>query len=808
MKLSLKWLNEYVDVEEFFENPQSLGDMLTRAGLELEGIESHRDNYKNIVIGKIVEKAKHPDADKLSLCKVDVGDKVVPIVCGAKNHNQGDYVVAALPGAVLPGDFKIKKSKIRGEESCGMLCSEKELGLSDESAGIITLKKATAGQSFVDHYELNDVVFDLSVTPNRADCLSHVGLAREVSCLLGRPLKLNEPQFKTSKESTKKIVTLSLEDSGNCPRYAGRVIRGVKVGASPLWLQKKLEAVDINSINNIVDITNFVMLELGQPLHAFDLKQLGGPKVVISKSKHQEAFKTLDGTELKLTGDELVIRDSQGPIALAGVIGGVNSGVTDETQDLFLESAHFTQKTVRQTARRFGIETDSSYRFSRGTDPEGVVFAMNRACELIQTLAGGDVAEDFYDEYPKPFKKQTILVNKAFIQSKLGYEVDESEFEDWMSRLGCEVSGSAKQWKVLVPTYRWDLNESVDLVEEYARLHGYENIPEYLPEVSTEPIVKDTSFELERHVESILTTQGYMQAMNYHFINYKEQVDFLKATEPLKAVGLKTTSTPVRVKNPLNEELDSMRLSLLPGLTRNLTHNVRHGNEFGRLYEIGACFSFGADKEYQQHYNLAFMCWGQKESLWEKPASRPVVYDLKSSIENMMTQLNIKNFEWRGFDAAPDFVHPGQCSGLFCEGQLIGFIGSMHPSRLKTLKIKEDVAVAELDWERLLRRQPRVSSFAPLSKFPSVERDLAFVMPQGLASVAVTKEIKKAAGALLEDVRAFDVYRGEHIGEDEKCISFKLRYQDKKGTLNDGQIKKLQQDVINSVTTQLSVRIR
>lgn len=475
-----------------------------------------------------------------------------PLFAEPKITKKGDKVAVALPGAVLPGDFKIKKSKIRGEESHGMLCSEKELGLTTEpSEGILILpQEAPVGESFASYYNLDDVLMELSVTPNRADCLSHWGVARELSTLLAQECRLSKKELKKSDLSTLKTIELKVMEPDMCPRYAGRLIQNVKVGPSPQWLKTKLESVGLNSINNIVDVTNFILMELGQPLHAFDVSQLQGRKIVVDKSKKGEKFQTLDGTELTLTGEELMIRDGQRPVAMAGVIGGLNSGVTESTTDLFIESAYFSQKTVRRSSRHFGIETDSAYRFARGTDPEGVIKALNRACEWIQELAGGEVAQDYYDEYPHPIHKKSIPISREFVEKKMGYTVQAQDFVNWMSRLGCEVEGDEKQWWVKAPAFRWDLNDDVDLVEEYARLYGYENIPEILPPLNHEPTLQEKSFFQSQEVQKQMVGLGYSQAMNYHFISSRWTEEFLEDRSQWALLGVPTPDSLVALKNP------------------------------------------------------------------------------------------------------------------------------------------------------------------------------------------------------------------------------------------------------------------
>ena len=798
MKISLNWLNEYVDISEFIKAPEELAEKLTQAGLEVESIENQSEQFKNIVIGEIIEKAQHPDADKLTLCQVKVeGNKVLPIVCGAKNHKQGDKVVVATVGACLPGDFKIKKSKIRGVESQGMLCSEKELGLSEESAGIMILEaKAPVGEAFAKAYGLDDVILDLSVTPNRADCLSHFGLAREIACLTKKTIKMPKAMFvESSKKKTD--INVVLKNSEDCPRYMGRSVFNVKVGPSPAWLKQRLESLDVNSINNLVDITNFVMLELGQPMHAFDSALVENQKIEISSSKKGEKFQTLDGTELELTGEELMIRDGSKPVAMAGVIGGKNSGVTESTKNIFLESAHFTPQTVRKSSRRFGIETDSGYRFSRGTDVEMTELALSRACHLIQEIAGGDVASDFQDEYPSPEKKPVIDVHVNFVAQKLGYNVSPKDFEDCMKRVGCEVIEKDEDghFKFQTPQYRWDMDQDVDLVEEYGRIHGYEYIKETLPILTDRPSAQDTRYLLERDVERRLMECGYMQAVNYNFTSSVEQKALLGDVSAWNEYGLNLSDDDVKLLNPLNEDLDVMRRSHLPELLKNLITNYRSGISYGRIYELGSIFH---KQDYKEDLHLSMLSWGQAENLWQKNKKRPVVYDVKSAVEKLLTALGFNSFEWQLVNSAPSLLHPGQCVGLKLQGKLVGIVGTMHPKWIQENKIREDIAFAQINMEMIKKSYPKPVSYKKISKQPYVERDLAFILQADQKLGDILKEIKKVLKPDLKSIEVFDLYQGDKLAQGESSIALKMRFQTVDGTYTDQQLQELMQKAIKS----------
>jgi phenylalanyl-tRNA synthetase beta chain len=814
MKISLEWLNDYVDVKEFLKKPEELAKALTAAGLEVEGFTDRAKPYANVVLGQVAKLDKHPNADKLTLCQVDVGDgKLRQIVCGAKNHKQGDKVVVALPGAVLPGDFAIKLSKIRDVESQGMLCSEVELGLAKESPGIMILSAdAKLGMGFAEYYGLSDVVFEVNVTPNRADCLSHVGLAREISCLLDRPLKMPETKIKKAAGAIKKSLDVQLKAPELCPRYTGRGVMGVKVGPSPRWLTARLEAVGVNPINNIVDIGNFVMMELGQPLHMFDLDNLAGKKLTIENSK-REKFTSFDGTTYELTGEELTIRDGEKAVVIAGVIGSANSGVTDKTANLFIESAHFNQTVIRRTSRRFGVDTDSSYRFSRGTDPEGVLTALNRAAALIQELAGGTPTEDHYDLYPKPIKRESVKVRRRILEERLGYKIEMNDFANWMKRLHCKVAVKGEDATVEVPSFRWDLEIEMDLVEEYGRLNGYDKVPETFPPLLTAPTHNALSFDNENRLANELAGQGYQEAVHYAFLNNTWQ-SALFDRQKFKTLGLEVGGDVVPVMNPLSEETGVMRQSLLPGLLANLLHNFNRGNLFGRVFEIGTVFGKGAAAEsaggaYREYQRVALSAWGQPSTLWEKTERLPV-YDLKAAIEATLKSLQATGFQWRPVDATlvPAFIHPGQVAVLFYQGKNVGFVGALHPALRDEHKLRVPVAVAEFDLDLIMAGQPRTPKYKPISKFPAVERDIALLIPNDLIAQDIIKEIEKAGGEALQSVHIFDVYRGQGTPEGFASIAFRMVFQDLTGTMADDKITALVGGITSALEKKYQIKTR
>ncbi len=813
MKISLKWLQEYVDVSEYFVKPEELAEALTRAGLEVEEITNRSKDFNKVVIGHILEKDKHPNADKLSLCRVSTGEgEVHQIVCGAQNHKTGDRVIVALPGAVLPGNFAIKKAAVRGVDSGGMLCSLKELGLAKESEGIAILPSdAPVGKSYAEYGGYDDITFELKVTPNRADCLSHFGLAREVACLTGKELKAPAAEPTLASRSTKQEIALEVKASDLCPRYTGRFIKGVKVGVSPEWLVQRLQSVGMNSINNVVDITNFVMMELGQPLHAFDAAFLAGKKIIVDRAQASEKFITLDGSEISLSGHELTIRDSQHPVCLAGVVGGKNSGVTDKTTDVFLEAAYFLPMSARKTSRSHGIDTDSAYRFSRGVDPDGTLRALNRATALILEVAGGEAYAEHHDFYPNPVKKEMITISIETVSKRLGYEAEEFKFVDFMKRLGCKIELVGVDYQVLPPTYRFDLEQDMDLVEEYARLNGYDHIPESLPVFATAPSHHDKTFMLNRGTSELLRAEGFQQAFNFAFVSSKSERSFLGSVANMQGSGLQISEKDIRILNPLNEDLDVMRSSLSWGLFKNLNTNFHYGNMQGRLFEIGSTFYLKEDGTYGENGRLGLAQWGRSQNLWNKALDYPVVFDIKASVEVLLKSWNISSFTWvtpKEKSEVPGFLHEGQFAQLLVEGKKVGFIGTLHPVLLDENKIRVPAALAELDLDQLYKGQPRPYRIQSISKFPVVERDFAFVMPKSLKVGDVLKDIRKAGAGLLVNAEVFDMYEGEKMEADKKSVAIRVWLQDKNATLQENQISEVTSKILASLKKNFDLSVR
>lgn len=809
MKISLKWLNDFIKVDDYYTKPQELADLLTKAGLEVEEISDRAKDLKNVIVGHIKTKDKHPNADKLSLCTVETeGGRIDQIVCGAQNHKAGDKVVVALPGAVLPGNFAIKLSKIRDVESKGMLCSDKELGLAAVSDGIRILPAdAPTGTAIATYLGLDDITMELKVTPNRADCLSHYGLARELGCVLNRPVKKIEPHVNVMKDTAAKdVVSVAVENSDLCLRYSGRSVRGVKVGESPAWLKQRIESVGLNSINNVVDVTNYVMFELGQPLHAFDADLLSESKIVIRTAKAGEKMTTLKEQEITLKGEELLICDGQKPVALAGVIGGLNSGVQNMTKNLFIESANFNPMAVRKASRGHGIETDSAYRFARGVDPELSVLIMNRACELIQQVAGGEAYATVFDHYPRPVVKAPVSITVQTVTDRLGFECDEKLFEQMMKGLHCEVKNQGGgKFTITPPTFRFDLEQDMDLVEEYARLKGYENLKETIPPLSANPVKHDKVYMRERKLATLLTSLGYSEGFNYAFTSGDKEKAWIGDEITMADFGLEISKEAVRLMNPLSEEINVMRRTLSYQMTQNMILNFHMGNERGQLFSIGSVFH-KKGTEYKEEKRLTLALWGEEFGVFKSES--PLALQMKSSLEEIFKSLRLSRYSFQSAPKAPGFLHLGQFSKVVVEGKAIGFVGTIHPSLLADEKVRVPAVICEISLDKLFPDVERPLKFKAIPSTQPIYRDFAFTVNADLAVGDLVKDVEKSCGQNLLKVSVFDVYQGEKMAAGQKSVALRAYLSGGDTSLTDAQIQEISTKIISNSQKNVGAVLR
>ena len=801
MIFTLSWLKEYV---EFDMSPEELAHSLTMGGLEVEAVEYRGKGLDNIVVAQILETRPHPGADKLQLCLVTDGERSYDIVCGATNMKAGDKVALAKigahlpPGPKFPEGLKIKKAKIRGEVSEGMLCAENEIGIGQESEGIMILPDtAKIGSRLVEELGLDDVVFEIGITPNRPDCLSLTGVAREVAVLSGTTVKYPDLSVQESGDEIAGLAKVELLDSDKCPRYSCRVIRGVTIAPSPQWLKTKLESSGIRSINNVVDVTNYVLLELGQPLHAFDYNLLSGHKIIVRAAERGETIETLDGIERKLTEEDLLICDAEKPVALAGIMGGATTEVSEGTTDILLESAYFNPVTVRQTSRSTGLRSESSYRFERGVDPNGIVDALDRASELIRELAGGEVAKGRIDEYPNPIEPCEVRLSIERMNKMLGTDIDEKEITRLMNWLGLgHRKTKAGEMLFLVPTYRVDITREIDLIEEIARLYGYNNIPTTLPSVTMKTEINDSGKKVKQKFKSILVSRGYYEVINYSFDDPEALAHF-------------DNNEALSILNPLTNESSAMRTSLLPGIIRNAVLNLNHQAQELKLFEIGkAYFPEGAGNLPKEVNKIAGAAAGRRGvEYWEK--DEVDFFDLKSVLESAFDSLSITKYTKFESTHSYGFLHPGKSAAITVDGKDAGYIGEIHPELRDRLGVSKRLYVFEISLDIISSAsQAHKPTFTPLPKFPSVRRDIALIVDSETPVSSVLDEIEKSGSNLIEDAQVFDVFTGNPVEEGKKSIAVSLQMRAADKTLTEEEINKAQEKTVRNLELALGAQLR
>jgi len=801
MIFTLSWLKEYV---EFDMSPEELAHSLTMGGLEVEAVEYQGKGLDSIVAAEILETRPHPGADKLQLCIVTDGERNYDIVCGATNMKAGDKVALAKigahlpPGPKFPEGLKIKKAKIRGEVSEGMLCAENEIGIGQESEGIMILPETVKiGASLVEELELDDVVFEIGITPNRPDCLSLTGVAREVAALSGTTVKYPDLSVQETGDDIAGLARVELLDFEKCPRYSCRVVSGVTIAPSPKWLKTRLESSGIRSINNVVDVTNYVLLELGQPLHAFDYNLLSDHRIIVRAAEQDETIETLDGVERKLTGEDLLICDAEKPVALAGVMGGATTEVSGSTTDILLESAYFDPVSVRQTSKSIGLRSESSYRFERGVDPNGVVDALDRASELIRELARGKVAKGRIDEYPNPIEPREVSLSLERTNKMLGTGIDEKEIARLMNGLGLgHLETKTGEMLFLVPTYRVDITREIDLIEEIARLYGYNNIPTTLSSVTMKTETRPASDKVKQKIKNILVSRGYYEVINYSFDDPEALAHF-------------DNHNTLSILNPLTSESSVMRTSLLPGLIRNAALNLNHQAQDLKLFEIGkAYFPEGADSLPKEINKIAGAATGRRgREYWEK--DEVDFFDLKSVLESAFDSLSITKDT--KFESAHSygFLHPGKSAGITIEGKDAGYIGEIHPGLSDRLGVSKRLYVFEINLDIISSAsQAHKPAFTPLPKFPSVRRDIALIVDSETPVSGILDEIEKSGSNLIEGAQVFDVFTGNPVEEGKKSIAVSLQMRATDKTLTEEEINKAQEKTVRNLELALGAQLR
>ena len=796
MKFSEKWLREWVNPAL---DSNSLDEQLSLAGLEIDGREAAAGDFTGVVIGEILSAEPHPNADKLQVCSVTDGTETFAVVCGAPNARAGLKTAFARIGAVLPGNFKIKKAKLRQVESFGMLSSEQELGLSENHDGIMELPAdAPVGQDIRDYLQLDDQIFDVDLTPNRSDCLSIAGLAREVGVL--NRLSVTQPVLNRISPVIDDQPTINLAAPTACPRYLGRIIRDVNIkAATPLWMQEKLRRGGIRSLDPVVDVTNYVMLELGQPMHAFDLANIKGA-INVRFAKPNEELTLLNGTQLKIKPETLVIADDQQALALAGIMGGEASGCNETTQDLMLEVAYFDPLSLAGKAREYGLHTDASHRFERGVDFKLQERAMERATELLLEITGGKAGPitEAVSEAHLPVR-QPVTLRKARLEQLLAIRLDDAEVNDILTRLGLEVTDTGSAWVAQVPSYRFDISIEEDLIEEVARVYGYDNLPVKAPTANLIIQSRPESEISRRKIAELLISRGYQEAITYSFIDPKWSTLFDPNNEPLA------------LANPISADLSVMRTSLLPGLAKALSHNQKRQQPRVRFFETGLRFIKQADKSLKQEAMLAGLISGNRfPEGWTGKAEEVDFFDLKGDLEALI-DLGNNTDRWQFRPASNPALHPGQSAEILYQqedGKLVtaGWIGALHPQLMKSLDLRGKVFVFEVTLASITQGQ--VAQFQSLSRFPEMRRDLALVVDAELPVGQLIQEARIQGGEWLQKVTLFDVYQGKGVEEGKKSLALGLTWQHPSRTLTDEEINTQVNQVVTAFSQGYAAELR
>ena len=791
MKISLDWLSQYVDITV---KPADLADMLTMSGFEVEAVINPYEPLGDIVIGMIRDISPHPDADRLSCCTVDTGGATLRIVCGAPNLTAGMKAPCALPGTLLPTGIRVEAGMIRGQVSEGMLCSESELGLGQDASGILPINNAIpTGTPLTEALELSDTVFEIGLTPNRPDCLSYTGIAREVAALSGVTLNRPGTEIKESPPDIHTLASVTIENPDMCPRYSARLVTGVRIRQSPAWLQKRLLSVGLKPINNIVDITNYVMMETGQPLHAFDFNRLSEKRIVV-RTCHTEAektFTTLDGKQRRIDDSTLMICDGSAPVAVAGVMGGENSEIDDSTTDVLIESAHFDPVSIRKAGKQLGLSTDASYRFERGVDPEGTVFAMNRAAAMMAEAAGGTISKGIIDEYPGRQAIEPIRLSAKQTNRHLGTNLAPEQIAGFLGSIGFAVTHRGNDdMDVRRPSFRVDVSRPEDLMEEVARLSGYNNIPTTFPAVSAKTHPPLRSFALKSEIRELMAGFGFNETIHYSFTS--------KNGERLEIPGGDIRQNELPIVNPISETQSVMRTSLIPSLLEACQKNIFRQERDLKFFELGKAFYSHGTEHLPDETGLLSAVWtGARlpRSWHEKPVACDF-FDIKGVLESLFTTLRVRPTDFGQLDRNQcSFTRPGHGANILAGHMEIGVVGEIKPSVLARFDIHQKVFAFEIDLDRLLSLVPQVTEFATVPRFPATSRDMTLIVDEQVAAGAVVKEIEASNVDIIEDITVFDVYKGKPIADGKKSVSIRITYRSHEQTLEDGPVNALHLEI-------------
>ena len=790
MKLPLSWLSDYTDMTGI--TPEMYNHALTMSGSKVEGIENIGDEIQNVVTGKLLSVEKHPDADKLKICQVDVGTETIQIVTGADNVKPGQTVPVALNGALLPGGTKIKKGKLRGVESNGMLCSYEEIGMTkedfpDAEYGILILEDGLPlGKDIKEVFGLDNPIVEFEITSNRPDCFSIIGLARETAVTFGRDFDVHTPEVKGSGDDVNNYIKVNVEEPQLCKRYTAKMVKNVKIGPSPAWMVKRLESCGIRSINNIVDITNYVLLEYGQPMHAFDMTYLEGGEINVRRAKDAEQMTTLDGVEHKLDNSMLMICDGKKPVAVAGVMGGENSEVREDTKTILFESATFLGSSVRITAKKLGLRTESSSRYEKGLDTENTYPAVMRACELVEQLGCGEVVDGVVDVYKTKPETVKIKFEPERINAFIGFSVPEDFMVKALSDLGFVIENG----EITVPTFRPDVLCFNDIAEEVARIYGYDKIPSTLMKGEATTGIKTYEQNMEERAKNLLVGAGLYEIVVFSFTN-PNIFDKLNMTKD------DIRRNPVVITNPLGEENSIMRTTALASMMDVLARNENFKTDKARLFEIGKIYLPKENEQLpEEKHVLTLGMYGECD-----------FYDLKGIVEAILDNFGISKTSFAPESEDPTF-HPGRCATLTVGGKVIGKFGQIHPAVCENYDITNAVYAAELDFDVLVELANTDKTYKKLPKFPATQRDLALLADDSVLAAQIETIIKKKAGNIFESLTLFDVYKGKQVPEGKKSMAYSVVFRTEDRTLTDDDVNPVIESILKELSEKLGVTLR
>ncbi|MBK9248059.1 MAG: phenylalanine--tRNA ligase subunit beta [Ignavibacteria bacterium] len=801
MKISNNWLKEFVN---FTLTPEELADALTMLGIEVESIHDEGKKFRGFYTGKVLTREKHPNADKLSVCTVTLGEGEQTIVCGAPNVAVGQMVVVATQGAVVPSaGFEIALRKIRGVESNGMICSRAELGVGEDDGGIWVLPEDTPiGIPFSDFLGVNDVIYEIGITPNRADCLSHLGIVREIAALDGTTIQIPQTQLNRNKPLTSIII--SIEDPEKCPRYAARIVRNVQVKESPIWLKNRLTALGLRPRNAVVDVTNLVLMECGQPLHAFDCDTITNGHIIVKTANDGEKFTTLDSKVRTLDSEMLMICDAVRPLAIGGVMGGENSEITNQTTTVLIESAYFNPSSIRRTGKKLGISSDASYRFERGVDIDNLLYALDRAAMLIAELTGGTIEEGLTDIYPHPQPRNSCVMRFERARSIIGIDISNSTMTSLLERVGCTITDSTEYAvSVIAPSYRVDISEEIDLIEEVARMINYDNITPDLSSKFPSGVAIAQEFLKPRARDTIrnfFTQHGFNEILTYSFLDKSSAGVF--------------SENPIELANPLGEEFSVLRPSMLPAMMKTLERNMRNGQTMMKMFDIGKTFhrtssnkTFISGIEEREHLCVALSGNATTEQ-WSMKSQQVDFYDIKGIIEELCSELQLSAVKFRSPKSDSAVFTANSLEIIAKNGILLGVFGEVTPQYLSSFGLDNQVYAAEINLTAFYALKPSASSYLPVAHFPAVKRDVAFVTETGVTSEAIAKVISQSGGDLLKNSSVFDVFEGKSLGDGKKSLAFSLTFQSPERTLVEQEIQQAMSGIIDAVENATGAKLR